>query len=362
MSRKKVIVLSLLGLLALSISAFGVRVWSQAGQFTTVKNLRTNACQIYSGILAPEDIVINAKTRMAFISSLDRRQVNARSADSTSLRGSIRTLDLSSIQPGGAIRFADVTPDMPKQFQPLGLSLYTGEDGITRLFVVNQAGKNSQSVEIFIITPKGLAYEKSVDLGANVEFANDVLAVGPDRFYVTDSADTGVISRFLNFSLQRQRSKVFYFDGNKLAPAATDFVMANGIAMSKNGEQVYVLDTFARSLRFFKRDPSTDALKDNGMLFIGTGVDNIDVADDGSLWIAAHPKLIDFALYRAGLKDVSSSQVIHAVPASKGGGEARTLYLDLGKNISGSSVAVAYDNTFIIGSAMDNKLAICTAK
>jgi arylesterase / paraoxonase len=361
MSNRKVIALSVLGLAVLSTSAFGVRVWSQAGQFTTVKNLRTNTCQIYSGIMAPEDIAIDRQKQTAFISSLDRASVKSQGA-SSSLRGSIQTLDLTSVQPGAAIRYTDITPDMPKQFRPRGLSLFTATDGSQRLFVINQADKNTQSVEIFRIASGALAYEKSVDLGPEVTFANDVLATGPDSFYVTDSATTGVVSWFLNFSLQRKRSKVFYFDGSKLAPAASDFVMANGIAMSKSGEQVYVLDTFARSLRFFKRNTKSGALADNGFLFIGSGVDNIDINEDGSLWMAAHPKLIDFALYSAGWRATSSSQVIHAVPGKKSGGEARTVFLDLGEKLSGSSVAVAYDNTFLIGSAMDNKLAVCAGK
>ncbi len=361
MPTRKVIALSVLGLAVLSTSAFGVRIWSQAGQFTTVKNLRTNSCQIYGGIMAPEDIAIDRNKKTAFISSLDRQQLRSQGTNAA-LRGSIQALDLASLKPGAPIRYKDVTPDMPKQFQPLGLSLYTAPDGSQRLFVINKAGENTQSVEIFNVVSGALVYEKSVALGPAVISANDVLATGPDSFYVTDGATSGAVSWFLNFSLQRKRSKVFYFDGNTLTAAASDFVMANGIAMSNNGEQVYVLDTFARSLRFFKRNTKSGTLKDSGFLFIGSGLDNIDIKEDGSLWMAAHPKLIDFALYSAGWRATSSSQVIQAVPGEKSGGAVRTVFLDLGDKLSGSSVAVAYDNTFLIGSARDNKLAVCTAK
>ena len=119
MSRNKVVALSFIGLVVLSISAFGVRVWSQAGQFTTVKNLRTNACQVYGGIMAPEDMVIDKNARVAFISSLDRRLANSQNQGSANLRGFIQTLDLASIKPGGALIYKDVTPAMPKRFQPL---------------------------------------------------------------------------------------------------------------------------------------------------------------------------------------------------------------------------------------------------
>ncbi len=362
MSRRTTIITWVGVFFLLGLSAFSVRVWSQAGQFTTVKNLNSNACQVYGGILAPEDIAIDRSARIAYISSLDRKLASSGEAGARVQRGSIRMLDLSSYTPGAEINYKDVTPEMPKRFQPLGLSLFTAKDGTSRLFAVNQADANSQSVEIFRITSDGLSHEKSVALGADVAFANDVLAVGPDQFYVTDGSISGPMSWLLNFAFQRTVSKVFYFNGEKLGPAASDFVMANGIAMSKNGEEMYVLDTSARALRFFKRNVTDGVLEDSGVLFIGTGVDNIDVAEDGALWIAAHPRLMDFAMYSAGLRAASSSQVIRAVKGNAGGGEVRTVYLDLGENISGSSVAVAFDNFFIIGSAIDNRLAICTRK
>lgn len=360
MSRRKVIGLLAIGALAISVSAFGIRVFSQAGQFTTIKQLGSDKCQIYSGILAPEDIAMDRENRVAFISSYDRKRGMSKKPGSQDIRGSIQMLDLADFKPGVAIKFSDVTPAMPKRFRPLGISLFKGEDNTRRLFVVNQVSAGKHTVEIFRIEANKLVHEKSVDLGTDVIFANDVLAVGPDRFYVTDSAGMGKTSEYINFALQRQRSKVFYFDGKKIQQAASGFVMANGIALSKNGEQVYVVDTFARTLRFFKRDSETGGLEDEGVLFIGTGLDNIDVAADGSLWMAAHPRLIDFALYKLGRKAVSASQVIRAVPGKETGGEVRTVYLDLGEQLSGSSVAVAFGKNYMIGSALENKLAICS--
>lgn len=362
MSRRKVACLLFVGIVIIAVSALCVRVFSQAGQFTTVKNLRTGTCQAYDGILAPEDIVIDHKAQVAYISSLDRAGVHSQNPASPPLRGAIRMLDLANIKPGAALEFKDITPAVPEHFHPLGISLFTDNEGITRIFVINQAGAKNASVEIFRVVSDRLEHEKSVDLGADVIFANDVLAVGPDRFYVTDSGYSRNVSWLLNFAFQRQRSKTFYVDGGKVTPVVTDLVMANGIAASKDGQEVYVLDTSARSLRFFKRNDTTGALVSTGMLFIGTGVDNIDVAQDGSMWIAAHPKLIDFALYRAGWKKTSSSQIIHAVPGKVGGGDVRTVFLDLGNDLSGASVAVAYKDSFMIGSALDNKLVICTHK
>ncbi len=362
MSRRKISGFVFLGLIVFIISAFFVRVVSQAGQFTTIKTVRTGVCQSYGGLSGPEDIVVDRETGTAFFSSLDRKLAMAGGANAATLRGTIQSVDLNNLKPGSAPAYKNVTPEALKQFQPLGLNLYTGKDGEKRLFVVNQSGAGKQTVEIFGIVSGNLVHEKTVDLGAAVVSANDVLAVGPEAFYVTDSASAGVTSVFLNFAFQRQRSKVFYFDGKSVKPAADGFVMANGIAKSASGETVYVLDTFARSLRFFKRDQALGTLTDNGVLFIGTGVDNIDVASDGSLWMAAHPKLIDFVLAAAGKKPVSPSQVIQAVPGKKSGGEVRTTYLDLGEDLSGSSVAVSYGKRFIIGSALDDKFVICERK
>lgn len=360
MSRRRVIGLVILGLVIFAISSFGVRVLSQAGQFTTIKTVRTGNCTVHGGLKAPEDIVVDRTTHRAFFSSLDRKLVRAGGADT--IRGSIFSVDLSKLTEGGQSEPRNVTPDMPKNFHPLGLSLFTGPDGAKRLFVINQGDGENHKVEIFSIAADTFAHVKTIDLKGTVGFANDILAVGDESFYVTDSTGGGIISRFLDFAFQRTRSQVMYYNGQEIIAAADGFVMANGIAMSRNGEDVYVLDTFARSMRFFKRDKTSGMLRDSGVLFIGTGVDNIDVAADGALWMAAHPKLIDYALYASGLGKISSSQVIHAVRGKTSGGEMRTAYLDLGIEISGSSVAVAYGNNFIIGSGLEDKFVICAQK
>lgn len=360
MSRRRVIGFVILGLVIFAISSFGVRVLSQAGQFTTIKTVRTGSCTVHSGLKAPEDIVVDRTTHTAFFSSLDRKLVKAGGADT--IRGGIFSVDLAKLAEGGQSVPRNVTPQVPKNFHPLGLSLFTGTDGAKRLFVINQGEAENHTVEIFSIAADTLAYVKTIDLKGSVGFANDILAVGEEAFYITDSTRDGGLSRFMDFAFQRTRSQVMYYNGKEINPAADGFVMANGIAMSRDGEDIYVVDTFARSLRFFKRDKTSGVLRDTGVLFIGTGVDNIDVAADGALWMAAHPKLIDYALYASGFGKVSASQVIHAVRGKTGGGELRTAYLDLGTEISGSSVAVAYEDNFIIGSALDDKFVICAQK
>jgi arylesterase/paraoxonase len=165
--------------------------------------------------------------------------------------------------------------------------------------------------------------------------------------------------RIIDFALQRLRSDVVYFNGKAARVAAADFGYANGINASPDRVTVYVTDTFTRRLRFFSPNAQTGALTETGSLMLGTGLDNIDVDADGALWIAAHPKLMDLALHTEGWSQQAPSQVIRAVPGAAGGGEVRTVLLDLGERLSAASVAAAFGDRYLVGSLMDSKMLLC---
>ena len=97
MSRRRVTGYVLLGFIVICLSAFTVRVLSQAGQFTTIKTVRTGQCKAYAGVKAPEDIVIDRATRTAYFSSLDRKSAR----NDTSVRGAIMAFDSNSVNAKG---------------------------------------------------------------------------------------------------------------------------------------------------------------------------------------------------------------------------------------------------------------------
>src|SRR6185369_14417475 len=104
----------------------------------------------------------------------------------------------------------------------------------------------------------------------------------------------------------------------------------------------------------FHRDTTTGSLTPVRSLFLNAGPDNIDVDADGSLWIAAHPKLLDFLAHAKDAKKLSPSMVIKLDPAAEDGA-LKTIYANLGDEMSGSSVAVSDGKHLAIGAVFEPK-------
>ncbi len=355
MSRRMKIAAWCTGAVALLVSVLVIRMMNAAGQFTTIKPVNTENCRVLVNVKGPEDIVIDQTSGIAYVSTFDRLSM-IKGKDGSGSRGEIMALDLN--QPDETLTFQPLTGGVPSDFRPHGLSLLSSPTGPTRLFAVNHRADNKHTVEIFEIEPSGLKHVKTVH-SDKFTSPNDVLAVGPDSFYVTNDGGGEVLTRLIDFGRQRERANVAYFDGTDARQVADGFVMANGINRSADGKTVYVADTLARRLSFYTRDEQTGGLTQSGSLFVGTGLDNIDVAQDGALWIAAHPKLFDLAGHLSGMDTTSPSQVIRAVPGADQGGELRTVLLDLGDKLSGASVAASFGDRYLVGSILESKMLLC---
>lgn len=194
---------------------------------------------------------------------------------------------------------------------------------------------------------------------------NDVLAVGKDAFYVTnDSIARTPLGKRWELARAKDTAQVFYFDGREVRPVAEGLSFANGIAASPDGRAIYVSETMDRTLRIYDRDAGTGALTQRlgteGLVWFGTGGDNIEVTPDGALWIAAHPKVLAFAAHRADPDKPAPSQILKIVPDTDGrGGTVDEVFLDKGEAISGASVAIAHEGRLLIGAPFDPKLLLC---
>ena len=89
---------------------------------------------------------------------------------------------------------------------------------------------------------------------------------------------------------------------------------------------------------------------------VETGADNLEVDEDGSLWIGAHPRLGQFVLYWLGLKRHAPTQVVK-VPFYAGRfGEREVIYESEGRELSASTVAAVYKDRLLIGSLHEGVL------
>lgn len=341
--------LRLTGLIALAI--VGWMVWNlvpASGVFAGLKPKLIDDCRAVAVFPGTEDVTIDPELQVAFISADDRRATLA----GAPVQGGVYALRLD-----GSDRVSKVSPDSFGEFHPHGLSLWRGEDGRKRLFVVNHSGRDGDKVEIFDVGTGGaLMHVDTVSFPA-MSSPNDVLGVGPRSFYVTNDKafKEGFLSQVEAY-LALPLASLVYFDGQDGKIAARGLAYANGVNMSADGAEVYATAFLGRQVVVYDRDPATGALTRKKSIRVNTGPDNVEVASDGALWIAGHPKVFDFLKHVKDPSHVAPSQVIRVNPQS---GTVEDMLIDTGGTINASSAGAVWDDTLIVGSVFDDHVMVC---
>lgn len=322
-----------------------------AGEFKNIEPHVAGKVEKVPGVIGAEDITIHPQAGLAYLSCDDRRANLA----GRETQGMIFVYDLKSENP----ELQNVTSNFEQEFHPHGISLFISPAGEERLFVVNHR-RQGHFVEIFQIEGVGqqLVHLESIQ-DALMHSPNDLVAVGPRSFYVSN--DHGSVSEFgrtLEEYLRLAKSNVLYFDGSKFTVAAENILYANGINVSHDGQTVYVAATTGGKIHVFDRNLSTGALEIRKTIDLGTGVDNIELDQEGNLWIAAHPKLLTFVDHAKDEKNLSPSQVLKISAASSENHLIDEVFWDAGETLSGSSVAALFDDTLLIGSVFDKHFLV----
>jgi arylesterase/paraoxonase len=286
---------------------------------------------------------------MAFVSSDVRPTARGDGPE----RGEIYGYDLNSPDPEPV----NLTRSFPGEFHPHGISLYRSPED-TRLFVVNHRPR-ADGIEIFKIEEGRLDHLRTVE-GELLSSANDVLAVGPERFYATnDHGSTTRLGRTLEDYLRLPRGNVVYFDGARLTIAARGIRYANGINWRADRRSVYVASTTGLRIRVYRRDPATGALTFEQDVKLRTGVDNIEVDPQGRLWAGCHPKLLTFTKHFADPTSPSPSQVLRITLRPERSALIEEVFLDSGETVSASSVAAVYQGVMLVGAVLGDRFLYC---
>ena len=301
-----------------------------------------------------EDIAIDHNLGVAFVSAADRRAwfLNGGSEGASVPNGGIFVVDLSD--PTSSIK---VSPDNLDDFQPHGISLWHGENGARRLFVINHPSTGAEIVEIFDVGPDNiLTHVESISF-KQMYSPNDVVAVGPRQFYATNDRryDAGVMASIETYFALPMTS-VVYFDGNKGEVAATGLVYANGINVSSDGAKVFVAEVLKRRMTVFDRNEATGDLARNKRIKLNTAPDNIDVDEHGMLWIGGHPQALKFAGHAEDAANISPSHVVRVDPET---GDVEDVFVSLDGEINGSSVGAAFDGQLLVGAVFEPHIMVC---
>jgi arylesterase / paraoxonase len=335
----------------LLLAGLGIKTFYDAGEFKTISPHFSGQCQAISGVLSSEDITIDPRSGLAFISSDDRRPWFS---GVKGKQGAIMGYDLrEKTRPP-----ANLTQDFSREFHPHGIGLFTGPEGGSRLFVVNHTQKG-QFVEIFDYEAGRLIHRESIS-SPLMHSPNDVIPVGPRSFYVTnDHGNSSQLGKTLEDYLQLPRSYVLYYDGRDFRKVAEGLSYANGINLSSDGKTVYVAATVGHTIHVYDRDVAGGALNLRNKIKVNTGPDNIEMDEKGDLWIGAHPKLLTFVKYSKDPSVPSPSQVLRVKTEKDGNVKVEEVYLNSGSPMSGSSAAAIFGKTLLVGSVFDDRFLVC---
>lgn len=231
-------------------------------------------------------------------------------------------------------------------FHPLGLDLFVAPGGERRLFVVNRGPEAPPTVEIFRVEERRLAHLATLGAGALVE-PNDVAAVAPLACHVTESSQfRSGLARSLAIFGGWNRGRLVYLEPGTARVAAEGFGLANGIVRLGEGE-LLVADTLRASGRRF-RDLGGGRLEELPGAALPRGSDNLTLAPDGSVLVAAHANLLALARRRHDPTRPAPTFVGRWRP--KGPEGLEPVFADDGAGFGGASVAVALPRGLLLGS------------
>lgn len=327
----------------------GVALLRFGGAFRSIEPAFAGACQPIALGGSSEDIVIDRRRGIAYLSLLDRDSL--RHGEQT--LGTVMLLDLNRADPAprGAMAYD------PEAFRPHGLSLLAADSQPARLFVVSHRPDGSHTVEIAEEGTAGGFFPKETIRSAAFVHPNAIAATGARQFYLTnDTLDEGHWALAKQALLRSGRSTLVYFNGDKARVEVADLNFPSGLGLSPDGSRLYVAETLARQLRIYRRDAASGALSIEETIDLGVAPGNLDVDDEGSVWIAAFPKLLSLAAHLRNPGKHSPTQVLRFDPKDK---RLTEIYTDDGAAISAGSAAAPWNGEFLIGAMLDKKVLLC---
>ena len=333
--------------------------------FRTVTPHFAGSCVKILGATGAEDVVVDAEGGVAYISATDRR-AQFQGAPHGATPDGIYRLTLSDA-PDADAKLQYMPVEGLSDFHPHGIDIRKLPDGSIRIFAVNhnQAG---HGVEILNVESDRLVHLQTVQDPLIIS-PNDVTAVGPQEFYVTNDKMRSVTPgmrpqdskwrQYIRLIGKPEPTTVVYWDGTAASVAAGDLITSNGIEASSDDRKIYVSERGAQNLVIYDRD--TDGkltLKEK--IYLDTAPDNISVAPDGSLFIAGHPLRLKLVTARGKAGIPTPSQILLVTPKPQGPGSVREIYMNKGDEITMATVAAPYGkDMFIMGNVNDEIVLVC---
>lgn len=310
-------------------------------------------------ISGPEDIDVSRSEGFLIISSDDRA---AHRDQRQAAPCGLYLYDIST----SSLQYLDI--EMPHELHPHGIDMVEIDSGVYRILVVNHVGHEGRAytlagthinhyIEEIWLEEGRLKWIRSWE-SPLIKSPNDVLIIDEDRFYFTNDhgsdTDWGL---WCEDYLGWRRSGVVYYDGIDFREVAHGVAYANGIATDRERSLLYVASPRDFLIKVYQ------ILEGGRLAFVediacGTGVDNIEMDVDGTLWVGCHPSLLHFSAYAQGQQAVAPSEIIHVTYRSSGDYVIRRIAEDDGRQMSAATVAIPYGDHLYLGNVMDEHIVI----
>jgi sugar lactone lactonase YvrE len=190
---------------------------------------------------------------------------------------------------------------------------------------------------------------------------NAIAAVGERQFYIAnDSGARNQFEKTQEMLFRRGLATLVYYTGSEAHIVDSGLKSAAGIALSPDTTRLYVAETGGKALRIYKRDLTSGAVELLESVALEGAPDNLNVATDGTVWIALHAKTLALVRSFADATRVAPTTIVRFDPAAPAESRLTTIYVNEGQELSAGSVAASIGNRFVAGSITDRKVLVCT--
>ncbi|MEN8206516.1 MAG: hypothetical protein ABFS24_10955 [Pseudomonadota bacterium] len=331
-------------------------------------------------VIGTEDIVPGPSGQTLYISAYDRRAVE-READNGAVvtQGGIYRATLSSVVAGGHLQVETVIDSQAAggPMRPHGIDVWSSARGelylaaINRLYRDKRRSERHDIIQTFFVDKQSGKADLMSTLPEDGRLCspNDLALASEQLVFISnDHGACGGLEKMWEDTWGLSQSRLYAYQNGNYEPVGPAVAFANGVALirDQSGKITNLALSATRDHRVMLFDTGDGdacfASVAPEILELSAAPDNITVTPDRELYVAAHPNLLRYALYRAGLSGVKRAPSlvyrIHHNPVT--GWQHAVVFEDDGGLISGATVALAANGQLIIGSAYDDHLLVCS--
>jgi arylesterase / paraoxonase len=335
--------------LPLVVLIFFGKLLFDAGLFHHVSSHGFEGCTpLPANIPGPEDMVFSPALQQVLASS-DLRPDKDDTAEPPP--GKIFGIDANG-------KAEAISEGAPAGFHPHGVDLLA-MPGKDRLFVVSHKSRWESSVELFETDHGRLRHLKTF-ADPTLLTPNDVLAIGPESFYVTqDHGSPSPLEQNFEHFTRIPRGSLGYFVEGKFTTLIHGIGFANGIARDPGRSLLYIAATTEKAVRVYRIGARPEDLTYLSSILLPAGPDNLSLASDGALWIGAHPNLFALKQHSEHHEKRAPSLVLRVDQPWTESPKVTEVMENDGQPTSAVSVALPQGGRLYLGAIYDAKILVC---